>query len=185
MTNNHSMTRIAFHFLVLLLFVSLPALAEPVAISGKVLSAKVVNLVSAEKDWGVGDIEVATSNAKVIVAQDHTCARPKVSVHGDVGWSVWTDIDPSNIRTHHSGEILRIRQRDGTMADFHPNSLFIQDWNFVQNDTAITISSMGFHGHQFYIEYELRTGRVLDQVDDYKPYNDLPAWAQPLSDDKP
>jgi hypothetical protein len=71
------------------------------------------------------------------------------------------------------------------MADFHPNSRFIQDWNFVRGDKAVAIASMGFHGNQFYIEYDLKTGRILASVDDYVPYSDLPAWAQPMSDEKP
>ena len=180
------MTRTNFRFFALLLFASMSAVAASPTVSGTVVSAKVINLDPEEKDWGVGDIEIITTKAeKIVVAKDHTCAKPKVSSHGDVGWSVWMDRDPSNIKTQHSGEILRVRQRDGAMADFHPNSRFIQDWNFVQADTAVAIASMSFHGPQYYIEYDLKTGRILDQVDGYRPYNELPAWAQPMSDDKP
>ncbi len=172
---------IADDFLTLVSFTNGPA-----PIAGKVVTAKVINTDLTQKDWGIGDIEATTSTGKtVVVAHDHTCAKPKVSAHGDLGWSVWKDRDPSNTKTSHSGEILRVRKRDGTMADFYPNSRFIQDWSFVGDDTAVAIASMGFHGHQFYVKYDLKTGRVLDQVDQYKAYNELPAWAQPLSDERP
>lgn len=180
------MTRILSCCLSLLSLASLSARADSTSVLGKVVSAKIINLDPTIKAWEVGDVEITTSEGKrVVIARDRTCAKPKVSAHGDVGWSVWMDRDPANTRTEHSGDILRVRLRDGTTADFHPNSRFIEDWNFAQNDEAVAIGSMGYHGHQFYIEYDLKTGRILDSIDDYKPYKELPAWAQPLSDDKP
>lgn len=111
------------------------------------------------------------------------CGLPKISKEGDVGWSVWTDYFPG--RYGHSYEILRLRAHDGALKEFKPNAFFIEDWGFADDDRAIVIESMKHHGHYYFIEYDVATGKVLDSVDEYRDYADLPAWAKPYSDEKP
>ena len=112
-----------------------------------------------------------------------TSVPAKVSKGGDVGWSVWTDSFPG--RYGHSYEILRLRGRDGAIKEFKPNAFFIEDWGFGDDDKAIVIESMKHHGPYSFIEYDVATGKVLDSVDGYRDYADLPAWAKPYSDEKP
>lgn len=119
-----------------------------------------------------------------MLTHEDKCEKPHLSPKGDIGWSVWNDFDPAN-PMKHTGETLRVLLKSGATKDFKPNSRFVMDWNFVDDGSAIAIASMGYHGSQFYIKYDLRTGKVLGQIDQYVPYADLPKWAQPFSDDKP
>ena len=80
---------------------------------------------------------------------------------------------------------MRLGTRDGTLKEFKPNAYFIGDRGFADDDKAVVIESMEHHGHAFYIKYSIATGKVLDEVDDYLPYADLPSWARPYSDEKP
>jgi hypothetical protein len=162
-------------------FLIWPAAAQSPA---KPVSAQVVNVDPEYTEWTGGDIEMtSTDGMSTRLTHEHTCARPEVSSHGDVGWSVWLDVNDG--KYEHSGEVLRVRRRDGTLADFRPNSRFVMGWNFTATDSAVAIASMGYHGSTFYIEYDLKTGRILDRIDEYTPYAKLPAWAQPISDEKP
>ena len=164
----------------LLVFASWPIAAQ--AAGPKPVTATVLH---PESEWGAGDIEITFDNGKKkTLTHGGRCARPKISAHGDIGWSVWLDAN-DDPKYQHSGELLRVRLHDGTTVDFHPNSLYIKDWNFAANDSAVIIDSMGHHGHQFYIEYDIKTGQILDHVDEYKPYAELPSWAQPIATNQP
>jgi hypothetical protein len=145
--------------------------AQTVATVAKPIKAEVID----------GHIETVFADGhKEVLSKDKTCARPRVSAKGDVGWSTWNDTNTSGMG--HSGETLHIRFPDGTIKDFKPNSRFILDWNFADHDSAIVIASMGYHGSNFYIKYDLSTGKVLGQVDHYESDDELPAWAQSFAD---
>jgi hypothetical protein len=169
----------------LICLLAVPMLDAQTAPSGaKPLSATVVNPPAGLADEGVGDIQVAFSDGhKEVLTKGDKCGRPHISAKGDIGWNVWGPPDKSPYQ--HSSEVLRVRLPDGTTKDFKPNSRFIMDWNFVDDASAVVIASMGFHGSQFYVKYDLATGKVKGKIDDYVPYADLPKWAQPFSDEKP
>lgn len=134
--------------------------------------------------FDVGMIQVTFSDGhREFFDKSDKCGRPKISKKGDVGWSIWTDSFPG--RYGHSYEILRLRTRDGVLKEFKPNAYFIMDWGFADNDNAIIIKSMEHHGPSYYIKYSIATGKVLDSVEGYRPYADLPGWAKPYSDEKP
>ena len=162
-----------------------PILAQPIPAKSKIVAATVVSRdPAAFHEWGAGDIEATFSDGqRKLLTQSGHCGRPEVSSSGDVGWSVWKDSNAGKYL--HSGELLRVRLRDGTMRDFNLNSRFVQDWDFIEGGSAVAIANMGYHGPLLFIAYDLKTGRVLGQIDEYKPYAELPRWAQPLSDEKP
>jgi hypothetical protein len=151
-------------------------------------SATVVNQASDVTGWEVGDIQVTfTDGHTELFTKNEKCGRPHVSGKGDVGWSVWNDFttDDPDDRYHHTSETLRLRLRDGTIKNFKPNEIFITDWGFVDDDSAVVIASMEHHGSTSFIKYDIATGRELGSVDYYVPYDQLPKWAQPYSDEKP
>jgi hypothetical protein len=77
-----------------------------------------------------------------------------------------------------------MRTRGGKRKEFKPNAYFIMNWGWADNDKSIVIESMEHHGSPFYIEYDIASGKVLDSVDHYEAYANLPGWAKPFSDDK-
>lgn len=129
-----------------------------------------------------GGIEVTFSDGhKEMVTKDKNSARPRVSSKGDVGWTTWNDTDHSPM--NHSSETLHVRLPDGTTKDFKPNSRFVMDWTFVDKDADLVIVSMGYHGPNYYIKYEVRTGKLIAKVDGDDAPDVLPKWAQPFSED--
>jgi hypothetical protein len=134
--------------------------------------------------FDIGMVQVTfTDGHQEFFDKSDKCGRPKISNEGNIGWSVWTDSFPG--RYGHSYEILRLRTRDGALKEFKPNAYFIMDWGFADDGKAIVIESMEHHGPSYYIKYSIATGKVLDSVEDYRPYAELPSWAQPYSDEKP
>jgi len=172
--------------LAIMAVVGVSFLAQHAPASASVVkSAKLIDRNPTISAWEVGDIQVTyTDGRKETITHDHTCGRPKVSDHGYVGWSVWID-HTSEPKYSHSGEILRVQLPDGTIRNFHPNGLFIQNWVFAGNGHAVVIAAMEHHGPESYIEYDLRSGQELGRVNGYVPYDQLPGWAKPVSDDAP
>ena len=128
-----------------------------------------------------GGVEVTFSDShKTMISTNSTCARPRVSEKGDVGWTTWNDTNTSGMG--HSSETLHVRFADGSVKDFKPNFRFVKDWSFVEDGAAIAMAGMDYHGPDLYIKYDLKTGKVLGQVDDYMPDDKLPKWAQPFAD---
>jgi hypothetical protein len=98
---------------------------------------------------------------------------------GLVGWTHYT---ARNDYQEPVNNTLRIRFLDGSIKDFqaYPNGPFIEEWAFVDNDSAVVIKSRGRHGPAYYIKHSLRTGNVIESVS--TPYDRLPKWAQPYAD---
>jgi hypothetical protein len=48
----------------------------------------------------------------------------------------------------------------------------------------IVLRSMGYHGQSSYVNYDIRTGRVIGEIDVYTPYSKLPSWAKGFSDER-
>jgi hypothetical protein len=175
---------LALRSLSLLLFAFTPAGAQSNTAAEKPVSATVVNLTEID-GWKVGDIQVTLANGRTeLLMHGERCDQPHISSHGDVGWTVWADYFPGP-RYNHTFETLRVRLHDGSTSDFKPNAYFIMEWNFTDDDKALAIASMEHHGPQYFIKYDIKTGQVLDRIDTYTPYADLPKWARPLSDNKP
>ena len=133
--------------------------------------------------FDVGRVQVTFADGhQEFLDPSDKCRLPKISGKGDVGWSEWTDV--TSDRYGHSSEVLRVKTHTGVLKKFKPNALFIENWAFADDDKAVVIESMQHHGPMYYIKYSL-SGKKLGQVDGYVPYAQLPAWAQPISDDKP
>jgi hypothetical protein len=147
------------------------------------VSVAIVDPPADAAGFDVGKVQVTFADGhQEFFDQSDKCGRPKISGKGDVGWSVW--VDTTADRYGHSSEILRVRTHTGVLKKFQPNDLFIQDWGFVDHDKAIVIQSMAHHGPMSYIKYSLATGKILGFVHEYKPYAELPNWAQPFDHDK-
>jgi hypothetical protein len=175
------MIRIEFRLAVILCFLMFPGTAAVYAGPAKVA---LVYPPADSAGFEVGMLQVTFSDGHTeFFDKSNKCGRPKISKHGDIGWSVWVDSFPG--RFGHSYEILRMRTRDGELKEFRPNAYFVMDWGFDDHDTAVVIESMEHHGPAYYIKYAMLTGKVLGRQDEYRPYAEMPGWAQPYSDEKP
>jgi uncharacterized repeat protein (TIGR03803 family) len=106
--------------------------------------------------------------------------EPKVSPTGHVGWTQCSGFDRKGYALNQK---LIIHLRNGVTKQFNanPNAPFIVAWAFVDNDSAVVIQSMSFHGPSSYIRYDVTTGRKTNEKagrDDSEP---LPEWARPVA----
>jgi len=152
--------------------------------SRTVISATIVNISPDVTDWKVGDIQVTFADGRTkVITNGEKCAHPLVSGTGDVGWSIWNDL--TNDRYQHTSETLRIQLHDGTIKNFKPNSLYIMEWWFADNNSAAVIQSMEHHGPASFVKYDISSGNELGRQDGYLPYDKMAKWVQPYSDEKP
>lgn len=135
-----------------------------------------------------------TGNVKVTFTDGHTevlthtgdCYNAKVSPNGNVGWirAGKSERVPGPRRTIQTGkDSLVVRLPDGTTKKFPPlgENVYIMDWKF-DDDKAVIVRSMGYHGPSSYVQYDLASGKVIDsRGPDYTPYAELPPWAKPLA----
>jgi hypothetical protein len=147
-------------------------------------SVTIIDVPSERRDYGtnMGNIKVRYSNGhSEIWTSLGRCMDARVSATGLVGWTRYTT-------RNHYGEpvngILRVRFLDGRIKDFQ-HGPFIEEWAFVDSDSALVIKSRGRHGPAHYIKYDLRNGNVLGGVGFSTPYDQMPSWAQPFADDRP
>ena len=150
--------------------------------AAKPKSATIVKL-SSQSD----DTEMDAGDIKVTFTDDHTeiltklgkCRLPYVSSGGYVGWT-------SRIRKTNK-DSLSIRLLDGTIKEFQPNAYgpFIEQWGLADYDQAVVIKSRGHHGPAVFIKYDIARSREIGRLDGYIPYDKMPTWAQPFSDDAP
>ena len=76
-------------------------------------------------------------------------------------------------------ERLVIRLLNGSTKEFRPNpdgGPFIEEWNFVDNDSGIVIKSRGYHGPASFIKYDLVSGKVTGKQDGYIEFEKMPKW---------
>jgi hypothetical protein len=144
-------------------------------------SVSIVDVASERRDAGynIGNIKVRFSDGQSEVWTSlGRCMLANVSPTGLVGWTRYT------VRNHYGepvNNILRVRFRDGRIKDFQ-HGPFIEEWGFVDSDSAVVIKSRGRHGPASYIKYSLHTGKVMGSVDLSTPYGQMPSWAQPFAD---
>ena len=135
----------------------------------------------------LGDIKVTFSDGHTeVVTHDGKCSEPKASKKGDVGWVHCTNVKESRYGPHGENERLVVRSLSGKTREFKPSSMgpFIHYWDFTANDSAVVMSSTGFHGPTLFIKYELTSGKVTAEVSSAhcdNDYNKLPKWAQPAA----
>ncbi len=101
-----------------------------------------------------------------------------------MGWIHFTALDQ---RGSTLNDTLQLRFPDGRTKEFKPNheAPFIVDWGLADHGSSVVIESMQHHGPPYFIRYDLKSGRITGTVNTYLPYDKLPPWAQPLSDEKP
>jgi hypothetical protein len=157
------------------------------ATNAKPKSVMIIDVPRERRDYGtnIGNIKVQFSDGHSEVWTSRgRCIYAEVSPHGLVGWTRYI------LRNSHQepvNNVLRIRFPDGRVEDFQacPGGPFIEEWAFVDNDSAVVIKSRRRHGPACYIKHSLRTGRVIENVEVSTPYDRLPKWAQPYADDRP
>ena len=138
------------------------------------------------------DSRFPPGNVKITFTDGHTetlthkgnCTKPRVLAGGIVGWVHFTALDQ---RGYSLNDTLQLRFPDGRTKEFKPNheAPFIQDWGLADHGSSVVIESMQHHGPPYFIRYDLKSGRITGTVNTYLPYDKLPPWAQPLSDEKP
>ena len=91
------------------------------------------------------------------------CLMPQISpIYHLVGW---VRFSVRNARGWPLDGTVRICWPDGHHKDFGGNILpFIEQWHFALDDSAIIVKSRGPHGPAGYYEYDLHTGKVMDQA---------------------
>lgn len=102
----------------------------------------------------------------------------RVSSTGLVGWTRY------NNRNHWGEPVnitLRVRFLDGRIRDFEWGP-FIEEWMFLDRDTAVAIKARGRHGPARYAKYDLRTGKLIEAFGSATNLPQTPAWALPLLD---
>jgi hypothetical protein len=150
-------------------------------------SAEVVDIPAKMAEEGIksGNIKVTFSDGhSEIVTRQSNCDKPRVDSGGLVGWVHFSGLDRRN---YALDDIVQLRLLDGSIKEFkpHPEAPFIQEWGFADNGSSIVIQSMQHHGPPYYIKYDIKSGRSTGTVNQYLPYDKLPKWAQPFSDEKP
>jgi hypothetical protein len=97
-----------------------------------------------------------------------------------VGWIRCKGFDRKN---YALGEKIVVGPPNGLTKQFSPDPKvpFIVRWAFADNDSAIVIQSMSFHGPQSYIRYDLATGKMTNKKEGHDDSEPIPPWAQPLS----
>jgi hypothetical protein len=144
----------------------------------------IIDVPSERRDYGtnIGNIKVRYSDGHFETWTSlGRCMDAHVSPTGLVGWTRYT------ARNHYGepvNDILRVRFLSGRIKDFQ-HGPFIEEWAFVDSDSAVVIKSRGRHGPATYIKYSLSTGKVIDAVGRSATYDSMPAWAKPFADDRP
>ena len=156
--------------------------AEPGTAASKPESAEVVDIPAAQANLGIkaGNIRVRFSDGhSEILTRTGNCMDPKVSPTGRVGWTLCSGFDRKGYALNQK---LIIHLRNGVTKQFkaNPNAPFIVAWAFADNDSAIVIQSMSFHGPSSYARCDLATGKVTNKKDGRDDSEPAPDWAQPL-----
>lgn len=151
------------------------------------VKAEIVEVPAERRDWGepIGNVRVTFSDGrKEMWTREGRALLPKVAASGYVGWSRYTQ---RNSRGEPVNSILRVLLSEKDIKDFNApeGRPFIEEWDFTDKDTAVVIKSRGRHGPANFVKYDLKSGKRLASVEGYKPYDQLPDWAKPFSDDKP
>jgi hypothetical protein len=172
-------------FATLLLLLTASAFAK--APTARPKSVRIVDVPSQRRDYGtnIGNIKVRFSDGHSEVWTSlGRCMDAHASPNGLIGWTRYTD---RNYQQQPVNDTLRVRFLNGRIKDFLacPNGPFIEEWAFVANDSAVVIKSRGRHGPAYYIKYNLQTGKVMESVEGFPQYEQLPKWAQPFADDRP
>jgi len=160
----------------------LPIRAQEAA--SKPSAAEVVDIPAAHAQLNIKarSIKITFSDGHMeVVGKNGNCMDPHVSGKGDVGWTQCTEF---NAKDYAMNQKLVVRLPVGRTKEFAPNpkAPFITRWKFVDNDSAVLIRSMSFHGPQSYIRYDLATGRMTNKKDGTNDAEPVPKWAQPLGD---
>jgi hypothetical protein len=146
-------------------------------------TAEVVNIPPAQANFGVvvGDIKIVFSDGRSeTVTKGGNCMEPHVSEAGNIGWAHCSGFDGKGYALNQK---LVVRLIDGAVKTFspNPNGVFIENWAFADNDSAVVIQSRGHHGPMSFIRYDLANGRVSAKKDGRNDDEPLPAWARSLA----
>ncbi|HZQ18308.1 MAG TPA: hypothetical protein VFA90_06270 [Terriglobales bacterium] len=174
-----------------LLCVVAAAFGATVPQKAKPISASVVAVPSTFDSFMIqtGNIRVTFSDGhSELLTTDGNCTSPQISDNGLIGW-IWVDKSKVDLAAmnREGRDTVVIQLPNNGRKEFAPNAAgpFIGRWSFVDGGRAVAIQSSGYHGPSLYIEYDVSTGKVIDHVDQYVPYDQLPSWAKQISDERP
>jgi hypothetical protein len=134
-----------------------------------------------------GNIQVTFSDGhSELLTAEGDCISPRISSNGDIGW---VRVDKSKVdfvaKNREGEDEVTVQLADGKRKEFAANltAPFIGNWSFADGNSAVAIQSSAYHGPRFYRKYDLVTGKLVDEITAYVPYNKLPVWAKQISDE--
>jgi len=133
-----------------------------------------------------------TGNIRVVFSDGHSetwtengnAILPKMSSRGDIGWveldKTQVDVERKNRRGRDK---VVIRLYNGIRREFvmRADIPFISNWEFAEEEAAISVEVSGYHGPRSYFEYDLGSGELKNEINGYVPPDALPAWARQVS----
>jgi hypothetical protein len=138
-------------------------------------TAQIVDSPYPANQQALGNVEVQYTNGQNAKwTKDGRSTYARASGDGEVGWVQYVGQDDKYGREK---DVLNIYTRDGQMKTFAGNAIYIQNWSFVNHGASVAIRSMNHHGPDYFIKYDIATGKTLDEIDTPKDADDLPAWA--------
>lgn len=125
-----------------------------------------------------GNVKVTFSSnrAEVWTTRGH-CLLPRVSQGGLVGW---THASGRHSRGMWMNKALRIARDGRLVREFKASRAFIEVWDLTDSDSCVIIRSRNAHGPSRIEKFRIDTGELVAEG---SGSHDVPAWAQPYSDD--
>lgn len=132
-----------------------------------------------------GDVRVVFSDRHTeLLTHEQKSRDVRLSRSGLVGWiHVPRETLDAGRMMLAGKELLLVRLPSGQTKRFPPydENVAILGWQFADDDKTIVLRSMGHHGPSSFVQYSLRTGKIIDAVDSFSRYDRLPAWAKVLA----
>ena len=146
-------------------------------------SASIVDVPTERRDagWRIGNVKVVFSDGhSEMWTKLGRALIPEVANSGLVGWVTF------RVRSWHYGpydDTLRIIWPDEHHCDYKADATYpyIEKWGFANQDTSVVIKARAAHGSADYLEYDLKSGKLVDHAHGLLGQA-LPTWAQPYSD---
>ena len=159
-------------------------LSSSIMAAPKPVDAVIVDVPTERRDWHspIGNVKVTFSDGHTEMwTKEGKCIHPKTSSTGLVGWTRYSE---RNAKDEPVNSTLRILVTESDIKDLAAGP-YIEEWDFTDGDKSVVIKSRGRHGPANFVKYDINSAKVIDSVKTYLPYNELPDWAKPFSDDKP
>jgi len=94
------------------------------------------------------------------------------------GLQGWTLAKYKSGRGEWMNSTLVVTDRTGKVSKFRAEYGFIEQWGFVDNDTAIVIRSVNAHGPSYWQKFDIKSRKLIDDYFYSKSPNRTPSWAK-------